>query len=140
MAIVRWDPFHELEDLQRRFENYFGTTPLAKSEWQPAVDIVETPESYNIHAELPDVKKEDVKLTLNNGVLMMSGERRQEKEEKGKKFHRIERSYGRFERSFTLPNAIDDKKISATYTNGVLSIMVPKAPATTPATHEIKIG
>ena len=80
-----------------------------------------------------------MKVSVQNGVLMLSGERRQEKEEKGKKFHRVERSYGRFERSFMLPESIDEKKIEATYKDGVLHLILPKSPSSKPTTHEVKI-
>ena len=143
MAIVRWDPFREFEDMQRRFQNIAMPTfneSLTRADWAPLVDISESPEAYMIHAELPEVRKEDVRLAYNEGVLTLSGERRHEKEDKNRKFHRVERSYGRFERSFSLPNTIDAKKITATYNNGVLNVMIPKvAPQPSTAT-EIKIG
>lgn len=147
MSMVRWDPMRELEDMQRRF---FGGTlakdyataneALARAEWAPAVDIAETPESYTLHAELPAMKKEDIKVTVEDGVLTLSGERKFEKEEKNKKFHRVERSYGRFQRSFTLPTAVDESKVAATYNNGVLDVLIPKAAPPPPKAKEIKIG
>ena len=143
MAIVRWDPFREFEDMQRRVQSAAWPThneSLTRADWAPLVDISESAEAYTIHAELPDVKKEDVKLTYTEGVLTLAGERRHEKEDKNRKFHRIERSYGRFERSFALPNTVDPKKIAATYKDGVLNVMVPKAVTAPPAATEIKIG
>ncbi len=152
MAIVRWDPARDFEQAIDRFNRMFNdsrflsrfglgdTEAMTFAEWTPAVDIQETPEAYVVSAELPDVKKEDVKLSVQNGVLMMTGERRQEKEDKGKKWHRVERSYGRFQRSFTLPESVDDQKIHASYKDGMLHLMIPKAPATTPKTQEIKIS
>jgi HSP20 family protein len=147
MSLVRWNPAKELQDMQKRFDAFFGQEfplssheQMARTEWSPAVDIAETPEGYAIHAEIPGVKKEDVRLTLKDGVLNLSGERHFEREEKNKKFHRVERSYGRFERSFTLPLAVDDNKISAAYNNGVLDVMVPKSSTTKITEKEIRIG
>jgi HSP20 family protein len=131
--------------MQKRFDQFFAmpvssNEQMARTEWSPAVDIAETPEAFSLHAELPDVKRDDVKLTLKDGVLTLSGERRFEREEKNKKFHRVERSFGRFQRSFALPVAIDENKVTAVFNNGLLDVIVPKA-VTPPPTHkEIKIG
>lgn len=150
MSITRWHPNRDFEQFFNRFFEGGARFPFLPSsgkqeqmtlaDWTPAVDIQETPEAYVVNAELPEVKKEDVKITVQDGVLSLSGERRLEKEEKGKKFHRIERSYGRFERSFVLPDSIDEQKIHASYDNGVLHLMLPKAPSTRPTTREIKVG
>jgi len=147
MSLVRWNPAKELQEMQKRFDAFFGqefplpsNEQMARAEWSPAVDIAETPEGYSLHAEIPGVKKEDVKLTIKDGVLSLSGERHFEREEKNKKFHRVERSFGRFERSFSLPTAVDDSKVSATFNNGVLNVMVPKASGTKVSEKEIKIG
>lgn len=147
MALVRWDPFRELEDMQRRFlggafgKDYnFGNEALQRTEWAPAVDIAETPEAYTLHAELPSMKKEDIKLTVEDGVLTLTGERKLEREEKNKTYHRVERSYGRFQRSFTLPTAVDETKVAASYDNGVLNVLIPKAAPPPPKMKEIKIG
>jgi HSP20 family protein len=91
-------------------------------DWPPAVDIAETPEEFLIKADLPEVKKEDVKVTVENGVLLIEGERRQEKEENTKKFHRIERAYGSFVRMFMVPDAIDEAKVSAVFKDGLLNV------------------
>lgn len=149
MAITRWDPFRELEDMSGRLNRLFGrselsrfpsTELLANSDWSPAVDIAETPEDYLIKAELPDVKKEEVKVTMEEGVLRISGERKHEKEEKGKKYHRVERSYGSFMRSFQMPNAVDAAKVTAEFKDGVLNVRLPKTERTTPPTVDVKIG
>lgn len=148
MSIVRWDPMKELEDMQRRFQSYFQTPSfgslsneqLSSPQWLPACDIAETPEAYAIHAELPDVKKEDIKVTVHDGVLTLMGERKMEKEEKNKRYHRVERSYGRFQRSFTLPTAVDEGKVAATYKDGVLNLLVPKSTTGSALPKEIKIG
>src|ERR1035437_9314256 len=112
MNLVKWDPFKELEDVSNRLNCIFGrslarTEPnqeiLAMADWTPSADISETDTAYLIKAEIPGVNKEDVKVTLQDGMLTIQGERKMEKEEKDKKFHRIERSYGSFVRSFRNP-------------------------------------
>ena len=126
MAIVRWDQLREFEEMSERLGRAYGRQVLDRPaeggkealtvpDWAPAVDIAETPEEFLIKAELPEVKKEDVKVTVENGVLRIEGERRQEKEEKTKKFHRIERAYGSFVRTFTVPDNIDEAKVSAEF-------------------------
>jgi HSP20 family protein len=155
MALVRWNPMKEIEDMQRRFDNLFGSTlgttttqplglwgteRLSDSDWTPAVDVAETNEGYMINAELPDVRKEDVRLSVQDGVLMLSGERRAEKEEKGKRYFRVERSFGRFDRSFTLPQAVDENKITASFSNGVLHVVVPKTTPGAVSGREIRIA
>ena len=120
-ALAKWNPFRELEEMQNRLSSLFGRTPLrglteepiTLSEWTPLVDITEDEKEYLIKAELPEVKKEDVKVTVENGVLTMTGERKFEKEEKNKKYHRVERSYGSFMRSFSLPEAAAGSRIVA---------------------------
>lgn len=123
MALVKWEPFREIEDLFDRYTSKLGWPSLSREafstpEWSPKVDIVETDKEFTIKAELPEVKKEDVKVNIENGELCISGERKQEKEEKGKKFHRIERFYGSFMRSFTLPGNVDADNIKAEFKDG----------------------
>src|SRR6185295_10052914 len=122
MTLVRWDPFRELEDMSDRLNRMFSRPPLPRTngketmivaDWTPSVDISETEGEYQIKAEIPDVKKEDVKITLEDGVLTIQGQRKHEQEEKGKKFHRIERSYGSFARTFALPDVIDVNQVKA---------------------------
>ena len=135
-ALTHWDPFKEMEDLQSRFAKLFGLTPartgnggqelMTVAEWAPSVDITEDDKEYLVKADLPEVKKEDVKVTVENGVLTITGERKFQKEEKDKKYHRIERSYGNFLRSFTLPDAADGSKVSAEFKDGVLKVRLPK--------------
>jgi HSP20 family protein len=93
-----------------------------------------------VHAELPDMRKEDIKITVQDGVLTLMGERKMEKEEKNKRYHRVERSYGRFQRSFTLPTAVDEGKVTATYRDGVLNLLVPKSTSGSAQPKEIRIG
>ena len=149
MNLVRWDPFRELEDVTEQLNRMFGR-PAARREngkelltvadWIPIVDISETESAYVIKAELPDVKKEDVKVTVYEGVLTIQGERKQEKEEKGLKYHRVERSYGRFVRSFTLPDYVDDTKVKAEFKEGILNLHLPKSEKTQPKAIEVKVG
>lgn len=146
---TRWDPFRELEDLQKRMSTLFGRAPLRKeggkedltvAEWAPLVDIIEDDKEYLIKAELPEVKKEDVKVTVQNEVLTIAGERKFEKEEKGRKYHRVERAFGSFERSFTLPEDADGSKVTAEYKDGVLKIHLPKSERATPKSIEVKVA
>src|SRR5574338_501658 len=136
MALVKWDPFRDLEEMSDRLNRIFarpavwqgqGKEIMTVADWTPTVDISETEAEYVIKAELPEVRKEDVKVTVEDGVLTILGERKQEKEEKGKKFHRIERSYGRFVRSFTLPDSVDEALVKAEYADGVLNLHLPKS-------------
>ena len=108
-------------------------------DWAPQVDISEDDKGYLLKADLPEMKKEDVKVTVENGVLSISGERKTEKEEKKKKFHRIERSYGTFLRTFTLPEDAESAKIAAEFKDGVLKMHLPKSPASKPKPVEVKV-
>ena len=134
MNIVRWDPFRELDGIQARLNRMFGDRPLRRFEdddvsfaqWAPAVDIQETDKEFVVKADLPEVKKEDVKVEFDDGVLTVEGERRMEKEETDKKFHRVERGYGKFVRRFALPNDVDGLKVSAEFKEGVLNVHLPK--------------
>jgi HSP20 family protein len=131
MALIRWEPFREMEEM---FRQYSQLRPPSRelgelASWRPAADITETDKDYLIKAELPDVKKEDVKITLSEGVLTISGERRQEKEHKEENDIRIERFYGSFARSFALPESADTGKIQAEIKDGVLRVRIPKREA-----------
>jgi HSP20 family protein len=117
-----------------------GKEALRVAQWSPLVDITEDEKEYLIKAELPDMKKEDVRLTVENDVLAISGERTFEKEEKGKKYHRIERAYGSFVRSFTLPEDADGSKVSADFKDGMLQVHLPKSQKAKPKAIEIKVG
>jgi len=149
MNITRWDPFRELQDMSQRLNQIFarpsdglglGRQLLTVAEWSPAVDVSETDAEYVIKAELPDVKKEDVKITMEDGVLTLTGERKQEKEEKGKRYHRIERSYGSFMRSFELPDNVDTSKAKAEYKDGMLTLSLPKSEKAKSKALEIKVS
>jgi HSP20 family protein len=149
-AITRWDPFKEMDELNKRLSMMYGRAPLRKdsekeeamtvAEWAPLVDIVEDEKEYLIKAELPEVRREDVKVSVEEGVLTVSGERKFEKEEKGKKYHRIERAYGRYARSFTLPDDADPSKVTAEFKDGVLRVRLPKSEKAKPKSVEIKIA
>jgi HSP20 family protein len=147
-ALMRWDPFRELEEVSDRLNRMFarpatrtnGKETMTVADWAPTVDISETDGEYQIKAEIPDVKKEDVKGTVEDGVLTIQGERKQEKEEKGKRYHRIERSYGSFVRSFSLPDVIDEEKVKAEFKDGVLSLHLPKSEKAKPKAIEVKVG
>lgn len=145
---VRWNPLREMERMQREFDRLFNGSrsrlgrseeSMTATEWSPSVDITEDDNEFVVKAELPEVKKDDVKVTLEQDVLTIRGERRAEKEEKHKKYHRVERSYGSFERSFTLPEATDAGKITSEFKDGVLTVHLPKNPSARPKAIEIKV-
>ena len=120
-----------------RFGN--GNSGLKLADWSPQVDIVEDEKEYLIKADLPEMRKDEIKVQVENGVLSVSGERKTEKEEKNKKFHRIERSYGHFERSFTVPEDADGAKVKAEFKDGVLQVHLPKTPVAKPKAIEVKV-
>src|SRR6266852_5065112 len=133
---TRWNPFKDRDELESRLATMLATREvtgnggkeaLTVAQWSPLVDITEDENEYLIKAELPDMKKEDVRLTVENDVLAISGERTFEKEEKGKKYHRVERAYGRFARSVTLPEDADGNKVAAEVNDGVLKVHLPKS-------------
>ena len=140
MALIKWEPLRDIEDMLERYSRSLGapfvrpsdfgrpSELLANGEWSPRVDISEREGSFQIKAEIPGVGKDDVKVTLENGVLTLQGERHQEHEEKGLRFHRIERSYGNFIRSFTLPNNVDAQQLKAHFHDGLLEVEIPKTP------------
>lgn len=144
----RWNPMRELEDFQHRILSAFrgsgnghaqGQDTLTASEWMPLVDIVETEKEYVISAELPDVGKDDVKITMENGMLTLRGERKFVRDEK-QKYHRIERCYGTFDRSFALPDDGDPSSVRADFKNGLLCIRIGKSEAARPRQIEVKVG
>jgi len=144
MNLMRWEPFEAMDLMFNRFPGFFrfDKPQLGTGEyfdWSPATDISETDKEYLIRAALPAVKKEDVKVTYENGVLTLRGERRQQEEQKDEKFHRVESYYGNFSRSFTLPDVIDEDAIKAESKDGVLTIHVPKAQSEMKKLTTIKI-
>ncbi|MCC5789307.1 MAG: Hsp20/alpha crystallin family protein [Opitutales bacterium] len=141
MQITKWHPLWEIQDM---FDRYLRTSgegqALAPSgDWSPRVDISETDKAFIIKAEVPEVNKEDVSVSFENGVLSISGERKQEAEEKGKTFHRVERHYGSFCRSFSLPENVDDENIKATFKDGMLKLEIPKIEKAKPKAIEVKV-
>jgi HSP20 family protein len=141
---MRWEPFEAMDAMFSRFPGFFGfTRPRLETgeyfDWSPATDISETDKEYLIRAALPAVKKEDVKVTYENGVLTLSGERRQQEEQKDEKFHRVESCYGNFSRTFALPDVIEEDAIKAESKDGVLTIHVPKAQSEVKKLTTIKV-
>lgn len=148
MNLIKMTPLRDFEEFQDRFNRFFNEAltrrfepdALRLGDWAPAVDIQETDKEYLLKAELPEVKKEDVKVEFAEGVLTIEGERKQEKEEKGKRFHKIERAYGTFVRQFALPIEIDTAKLQAEFKDGVLNVHLPKTEAIKPKTVEVTVG
>lgn len=144
MNITRWEPFREVEDMFRHYSPFFSRAlrPFngEESTWRPVANISETATEYVIKAELPEVKKEDIKVTFEQGMLTISGERRQEKQQKEENEIRVESFYGSFSRSFSLPENIDSKAIRAESKDGVLRVSIPKtAPSKTEQSVAIEV-
>jgi HSP20 family protein len=142
-----WDPFRDFVELSDRLNRYFqpagsdgSQQALRGFDWTPAVNISETPKAYLIKLDLPEVRREEVKVTSENGVLSIEGERRQEKREENEKFHRVESVYGRFLRRFTLPDDAQEDQIEATFKDGALQVSVPKAEAKQPKARQIAVS
>src|SRR6202051_1800828 len=131
---MRWDPSRELEEIGERVNRLFGRPArresgreaLTVADWIPTVDITEDDKEYLVKAEIPEVDKKDVKVTVQERVLTIQGERKQVKEENNTRFHRIERAYGTFVRSFTLPEDVEEDKVRAEFKDGMLLVHVPK--------------
>jgi HSP20 family protein len=144
--LVRWDPFgSDFGRLARVFDRMFGSVPseMAReslSQWDPAVDIFDKGNELMLQLEVPGMKKEDIKIRLENNVLTLQGERKRESEIKEEQFYRAERSYGAFSRSFTLPGTVSVDKIQAQYKDGILTINVPKAKEAQPRHIEVKVA
>jgi len=134
MTIVRWEPLRELTSLQSEMNRLFNTafdTPSGASgpvlrRWSPAMDLVESGDHFVLRADLPGMSEEDIQIELEDGTLTVSGERRDEHEERQEGFHRVERSFGAFSRSLTLPKGVDADAVSAKFDRGVLEIRIPK--------------
>jgi HSP20 family protein len=146
---TEWNPFREIDEFNNRLARFFGNTPARRangreditvSEWAPLVDITEDDKEYLIKAELPEVKKNDVKVRVEDGVLYLAGERHFEKEEKGKRYHRVERAYGSFTRSFALPEDADPNEVHAEFKDGVLNVHVAKDKNARPKAIEVKVA
>jgi HSP20 family protein len=136
--IVPWNPLHELADmLPGRWAPAMDSAN--GHDWSPVVDITEDDSAYTIKAELPGVKREDIEVTFENGFLTLHGERKFEREEKGRKYHRIEREYGSFHRSFELPDNVDRDGLSARYDDGLLTVTVAKTEAAKPKRIDVQV-
>jgi HSP20 family protein len=144
MALVRWSPIGELagmevDRLNRMFEDFYSGG-LARN-WVPAVDIYENDkQEVVIKAELPEVKREDINVTFENNVLTLKGERKVEESTKREQFQRVERHYGSFTRSFTLPNTVDASRIAASYKDGVLTITLPRREEAKPKQISVNVS
>jgi len=141
--LMQWNPFAEFGTLHRELATLIdGRTANsnAVAEWAPVVDIIEDEKAYVIKAELPEVRKEDVHVQLEDGVLTLSGERKIEKEEKTKKYHRVERAYGVYSRSFALPEDANADKVEASYKDGVLTVSVAKAEKAEPKKIAVRVN
>ncbi len=150
MSIMRWRPGRELatirDEMNRLFDDFFSGFPfperrrgLMEGEWAPTVDVAETDENIIVTAELPGVKQNDVEISVVNDVLTLKGEKREEKEIKKENYHRIERSYGSFQRSITLPTGVHADKAKATYKDGVLTVTIPKVEEAKPKSIKINV-
>ena len=145
-----WDPWREMEEMRNQFNKLLRERQLLRkegdsealevTEWLRVVDITEDTKEYTVKAELPGLAKENVKVTVENGVLVIAGERKEEKEEKDKKHHRIERSYGSFRRSFALPEDSSGEKVTADFKDGVLKVHLPKDQTAKPKSVEVKVS
>ncbi|MEW6686451.1 MAG: Hsp20/alpha crystallin family protein [Candidatus Edwardsbacteria bacterium] len=145
--LIQWDPFQELtsfkKEMERLFDTTFGRLParktLAQELWAPLVDMEETKDEVIVKAEIPGMKKEEIKISVSRNTLAITGERRHEAETKDKTFHRIERSYGKFQRIISLPAGVVSGKAKATYEGGVLTIKLPKSEEAKPKEIAIEV-
>ena len=144
MTLTRWSPLSGLaalavDRLNRMFEAAWNGEPLASGAWLPPVDIAETAEKDIIlKAELPEMKREDIKVSFENNTLTLEGERTFKRDEQGEKYHRVERGYGSFRRSFTMPANVDPSRVEADYKDGVLTVKLPRREESRP--RQIQIG
>jgi HSP20 family protein len=147
-VLTRWDPFRELQSLQGRmsrlFEEQYGggreDTLMSSGAFVPPVDIYEDQHGIQLKLEVPGIEEKDLNINVENNLLTVSGERKFEQEQKEENFHRIERRYGSFSRSFTLPNTVDTEKITADYRNGLLNIRLVKREEAKPKQIKVNIG
>ena len=147
MNMINYDPFRELRSLQDEVNRVFsgsfnrsGETGLGRGAWNPSVDIFENKDQIVLEAELPGISPEDVNISIENNVLTIHGERRFEKKDDGDNFHRVERSYGSFTRSFTLPPTVSSEDVNANFDNGILRLELAKREEAKPRRIEIKAG
>jgi HSP20 family protein len=149
--VTTWNPLREMEEAQNRFNPFFlagfpnrmgsgEIHSLTVADWSPEVDISEDDRGYLLKADLPEMKKDDVRVTVEDGILSVSGERRSEKEDQKRKFHRIERSFGNFRRSFTLPEDADSTKVTAEFRDGVLKVHLPTTTIARSKAIQVKVA
>ena len=146
MKLAKWDPFQEVDELMGRYSKpldwpFRGGRGLMtrSSDWAPRVDISETDEKFIVKAEVPGIDRKDIKIHVEDHILSIQGENKQEKEEEGEQFTRVERYYGTFNRSFSLPENVDEGKIDAEFKNGLLTLTIPKTESSKPKSIEVKI-
>jgi HSP20 family protein len=149
MALIRWDPFREMTSLQERMNRLFSDvrarTPFEEEEitrgaWVPAVDIYETNDSLVLKAELPGLTKEDIAVEVKDSTLTLKGEKKFEREVKEENYHRVERSYGSFQRAFTLPGTVEQDKVKAKFKDGILEITLPKVEEAKPKQIKVEVS
>jgi len=147
MAIVKWDPLRELKMMQDQMNRQFDVSrqfafgePFEQGTWQPAVDIYEDDHEVVVKMEVPEVDQQDINVHIEDQTLIIRGERKLEKEEKRQNYHRIERSYGKFRRSFALPASVDQERTTASCEKGVLKVVLPKKTGELPKQIEVKVG
>ncbi len=148
MTLLKWQPYRDWSNLQRRFNQLFenefpqdvDNTSISTCCWTPATDIYESKDEYVLKVELPGLAKDDVSIEFENGTLTINGERKEEKEVKEENYHRTERYYGTFSRSFRLPKNVDEKKIGARMKDGILELKVPKAEEVKAKAIPINVG
>jgi HSP20 family protein len=148
MAIVRWEPFRDMVASQREFDRLFREAfnpavtegELSTRTWAPPVDIYENGDNLVLKAELPGINADDVEIRVENNTLYLKGERKFEKEVKEQNYHRVERSYGTFTRTFSLPNSIDADKVTASFKDGVLTLTMPKKEEAKPKTIKVNVS
>ncbi|TAM79499.1 MAG: Hsp20/alpha crystallin family protein [Acidobacteria bacterium] len=149
MSIIRWEPFQDLVSTNDRFNHLFNGAfarafddqqEVSRGAWVPPVDIYETGDSLVLKAELPGINPDDVEIRVEDSTLYLKGERKFKKEVKEENLHRVERSYGTFTRSFSLPSTIDSDKVRAEYQNGVLTLTMPKREEAKPKTIKINVS
>jgi HSP20 family protein len=151
-TLTGWNPFREMDEIQRQMSSLLGGNLFHRNntgngeenvtvpQWAPLVDVIEDEKEYLVKVELPEVQKEDFKVTVENGLLTISGERKAEKEEKGRKFHHVERYYGRFERSFNIPEDAETDNVKAEFKDGILQVRLAKSEKASPKQIEVKFN
>ena len=149
--VTTWNPLREMDEAQNRLNRFFlsgfpnrmgsGEIPsMAVADWSPEVDISEDDQGYLLKADLTEMKRDDVRVTVEDGILSVSGERKCQKEDQKKKFHRIERSFGTFRRSFTLPEDADSTKVTAEFRDGVLKVHLPTMTTPKSKATQVKVA